>query len=92
MYTKEQWRVYMKKYRQENAEKLREYDKQRRQSPQYKKMNSKCQKKYYEAHKSDPEYMAKRSAYHAEWQRKNKDILSAYRKERRRKMKGGAES
>lgn len=49
-------------------------------------------KRYYEnVVKSNPEKMAKRAAYHAEWQRKNKDRWQAYRKKRRMQKKAESE-
>ena len=42
---------------------------------------------YYEKMKSDPDFVAKRKAYHAEWQKKNKDKWNAYVREYRRKKK-----
>ena len=42
---------------------------------------------YYEKMKSDPDFVAKRQAYHAEWQKKNKDKWNAYIREWRRKKK-----
>lgn len=45
-------------------------------------------KKYYEEKiKNNPEAKAKRDAYHAEWQRKNKDKWNAYHNEYRRQKK-----
>lgn len=45
-------------------------------------------KQYYEKIvKTNPEKMTKRAAYHAEWQRKNKDKWNAYRKKRRMQKK-----
>ena len=38
------------------------------------------QARYHQAHKDDPEYIAKRQAYHKEWQRANKDKVSAYKR------------
>jgi hypothetical protein len=47
-------------------------------------------KRYDKVVKHNPEAMAKRAAYHAEWQRQNKDKLNAYQRERRRKKKESA--
>jgi hypothetical protein len=45
-------------------------------------------KNYYETKvKNNPEKKAKISAYHAEWQKKNKDKWNAYRREWRRRKK-----
>lgn len=44
-------------------------------------------KKHYEQMKGNPDYDAKRKAYHAEWQKKNKDKWNAYLREWRKKQK-----
>lgn len=41
--------------------------------------------RYYEKMKGDPDFLAKRKAYHAEWQKKNKDKWNAYVREYRKK-------
>lgn len=68
---KEERREYQKMYRETHRESLQEYHK----------------KRYDKVVKHNPEIMAKRAAYHAEWQRQNKDKLNAYQRERRRKKK-----
>lgn len=46
-------------------------------------------KKQYERKKQDPDYIARERAYHAKWQRENKDKWNAYCREWRRKKKAG---
>ena len=94
---------YIREYREKNREKLAEYRRQYRKThaekekitrqkycarPDIKEKRRANSKKYYETHKNDPEYAAKRKAYHAEWQRKNKDRVNEYRRERRKKKEG----
>lgn len=43
--------------------------------------------RYYEKMKGDPDFLAKRKAYHAKWQRENKDKWNAYVREYRRKKR-----
>lgn len=75
-----------RKYREENREKLKEA--QRRYRETHREKRCLYAKKYYqEKRKNDPEYKAKQKAYHAEWQRKNKDRLNAQRRDRRKKEK-----
>ena len=46
------------------------------------------QKRYYEQNiKTNPEALAKRAEYHAEWQRENKEKWNAYNNEYRRRKK-----
>ena len=45
-------------------------------------------KEYYETKvKTNPDKLAERAAYHADWQRKNKYRLSEYRRKRREAAK-----
>jgi hypothetical protein len=65
-----------------NREKRNEY--RRAKNPEKVKASA---KKAYEKRKNDPDYIARERAYHAEWQRKNKDKWNAYKREWRRKKK-----
>lgn len=97
----ERIKEYQKKYRQENAEKLREYYRAYREknheriaewqkrysnSPKGQETRKKCAKAYYEAHKNDPEYKEKKKAATARWQKKNREKLTEYNRQRRKRL------
>lgn len=51
-----------------------------------KEKQAECCKAYYKKHiKNNPDAVAKRAKYHAEWRKKNKDKWTAYAKEYQRK-------
>lgn len=87
MYSKEYRREYMRKYRKENAEKIREYEKKRLQTEKGKESKKKSQKKWYEAHKNEPEFKEKQKARCAKWRHDNRYRLSAYYAEYRKKKR-----
>ena len=65
----------------------RAYKKKRWQDPEYREKRIAESLEYYHKKKDDPEFKAYRSAYHAKWQRENKDRWNAYNNEYRRKRK-----
>ena len=67
----EKYKAARDAWKANNPEKLKEYSRRR----------------YHEKLKHNPEVMAKRAAYHAEWQKENKDKWNAYVREYRRKKR-----
>ena len=92
MYSKEEKREYFRKYREEHRDELNAYRRNRYSSePDYKAKKAVECKAWYEKHKNDPEFIAKRKAYHDKWLNENRDKWNTYNRERRRALKGGAE-
>lgn len=86
MTTKEKRREYMRRYREKHPEKTIEVTKKWR-SANREKVLQKAKDYYHTKVKNNPEAKAKKAAYHAEWQRKNKEKLNAYRREYRKRKK-----
>ena len=84
---REEIAAYQKQYREEHEDQCREYNKAYREK--HKEQIAEYKKAYHQAHKYDPEYVAKRSEYHAKWQRENKDKWNAYMRARNKALKGG---
>lgn len=87
---------YQKQYRESHKEQLKAYShaywqkhKERIKADRAKNPEKRreYQKQFYNAHKNDPEYIAKAKAYHAEWQRNNKERLKEYRRAWRTKKR-----
>lgn len=66
--------------------KHREYHKQYREAHRG-NMRQYAKKHYHEVEKNNPEAMAKRAEYHAQWQRDNREKLYAYQREYRKKKR-----
>lgn len=84
MITKEKKAEYNKRYREKHPEAGREALKKWKLA--HKEKMKQYAKTAYEKHvKNNPEAKAKRAAYHAKWQRENKEKWNAYMKEYRQR-------
>lgn len=94
--TKEERRAYQMEYRKNNKDRMKAYNHAYWEKNKDKIMADRASKpekrrgyhkEYYQAHKNDPGYAEKAKAYHAEWQRNNKEHLKEYRREWRKKKR-----
>ncbi len=84
--TKEERKVYMKKYRQEHREQINANRRYwaAQNIERYREYNRRNAHAYYEKHKDDPEFKAKLKEASKKWVEKNRERNRAYQRERYR--------